>query len=101
MLVIARRKGQRVVIGDAIEVVVTQVSGHTVKLGIQAPAELIILRGEIREAIEEANRLAAQSGDMDPAALTGANASCAPPALEDDGLPTPCSKHGSIWESCR
>jgi carbon storage regulator len=61
MLVISRRKGQSVTIGDEIELVVTELHRSTVKLGIRAPRGLAVLRGEIRETIEEANRAAAAS----------------------------------------
>jgi carbon storage regulator len=56
MLIVARRKGQRVVIGDDIEIVVTELSRTTVKLGITAPHPYSILRGEIKESIAQANR---------------------------------------------
>jgi len=45
MLVLSRRKGQRIIIGD-IEIVVTAVHRSSVKLGITAPRRLSILRGE-------------------------------------------------------
>lgn len=61
MLVISRRKGQSVMIGDEIELVVTELHKSTVKLGIRAPRGLAVLRGEIRETIEQANRAAAAS----------------------------------------
>src|SRR5262245_7328747 len=61
MLVISRRKGQSITIGDEIELVVTELHRSTVKLGIRAPRGLAVLRGEIRETIEEANRAAAAS----------------------------------------
>lgn len=67
MLVISRRKGQRVSIGDEIELVVTEVHRSSVKLGIVAPRGLTVLRGEVRDSIEEANRSAASSS-MDAAA---------------------------------
>ncbi|HLV21709.1 MAG TPA: carbon storage regulator [Polyangiaceae bacterium] len=62
MLIVARRKGQRLVIGHDIEIVVTEISRTTVKLGVIAPAELGVLRGEIRDSIEAANREAAEAG---------------------------------------
>jgi carbon storage regulator len=68
MLIIARRKGQRVVIGPDVEIIVTDVTRGSVKLGIVAPGKTMILRGELHEAIEAANRAATQSVD-DPAAL--------------------------------
>ena len=61
MLVISRRKGQRVSIGDEIELVVTEVHRSSVKLGIRAPRGLTVLRGEVRDSIEAANREAAAS----------------------------------------
>src|SRR5690349_22257900 len=72
MLVISRRKGQRVSIGEEIELVVTEVHRSSVKLGIVAPRGLTVLRGEIRDSIEEANRLAASSSVEDAGALTPA-----------------------------
>ena len=53
MLVISRRKGQSVSIGEEIELVVTEVHRSSVKLGIRAPRGMIVLRGEIRDAIDE------------------------------------------------
>jgi len=70
MLVISRRKGQRVSIGEDIELVVTEVHRSSVKLGIRAPRGLVVLRGEIRDSIEEANRSAAQSSVEDAGVLT-------------------------------
>ena len=72
MLVISRRKGQRVSIGEEIELVVTEVHRSSVKLGIRAPRGLTVLRGEIRDSIEEANRLAAASSVEDTGALAPA-----------------------------
>lgn len=60
MLIIARRKGQRILIGDDVEVVVTELSKGVVKLGIVAPTSLAILRGETKD-VAEANRAAAGS----------------------------------------
>lgn len=58
MLIIARRKGQRILIGDDVEVVVTELSKGVVKLGIVAPSSRTILRGETKD-VAEANRAAA------------------------------------------
>jgi carbon storage regulator len=61
MLVISRRKGQRITIGDEIELVVTELHRSSVKLGIRAPKGYAVLRGEVRDSIEEANRQAAET----------------------------------------
>lgn len=61
MLVISRRKGQRITIGDDIELIVTELHRSSVKVGIKAPRGYAVLRGEIRDSIEDANREAAAS----------------------------------------
>jgi carbon storage regulator len=61
MFIVARRKGQRIVIGNDIEIIVTELSRTTVKLGILAPKPYSILRGEIRDNVEQANREALQA----------------------------------------
>jgi carbon storage regulator len=58
MLIIARRKGQRILPGDDVEVIVTELSKGVVKLGIVAPNSLTILRGETKD-VADANRAAA------------------------------------------
>jgi carbon storage regulator len=59
MLILTRRPGERVVIGDEILVTVMGVSGHTVRLGIVAPEGVPIYREEIWLAVKEENRAAA------------------------------------------
>jgi carbon storage regulator len=58
MLILTRRPGERVVIGEDILVTVMGVSGHTVRLGIEAPQGISIYREEIWLALEEENRTA-------------------------------------------
>ncbi len=74
MLILTRRPGERVVIGDDILVTVMGVSGHTVRLGIEAPEGISIYREEIWLAVEAENRAAAaaDAGDLpDSGALPG------------------------------
>ena len=47
MLVLSRRKAERIQIGDNIEIVVIEVRSGRVKLGIRAPQEIRVLRSEI------------------------------------------------------
>ncbi len=49
MLVLSRKQGEQIKIGDGITVVVLGVRGGVVKLGIDAPEHLRILRGELTE----------------------------------------------------
>ena len=59
MLVIRRRAGQSVLIGDSIEIEVIEASPARVKLGITAPKEILVLRKEI-SITREQNLSAAQ-----------------------------------------
>jgi carbon storage regulator len=74
MLIVARRKGQRILIGADIEIVVTEVSKGTVKLGIQAPTSYAIVRAEVHAAIAEANQSAAGSELAKPSLTPAASA---------------------------
>ncbi len=47
MLVLSRKSGEKVIIGGNIEVIVTQISGGRVRLGIHAPKEVAIRRSEL------------------------------------------------------
>jgi carbon storage regulator len=60
VLVIRRRAGQSVLIGDSIEIEVVETSTGKVKLGITAPREIPVLRSELKLTSEQ-NRIAAQS----------------------------------------
>ena len=68
MLVISRRQGERIFVGDDIEIVVTGLYRKSVRIGIQAPKSLAVVRGEVRDSIIAANRAAAKSS-LDPDAL--------------------------------
>jgi len=48
MLVLARRPAQTIVIDDRIKVTVVKVKGRTVRLGIDAPDDVLIRRGELK-----------------------------------------------------
>ena len=62
MLILTRRPGERVVIGEEITVTVMEVAGQTVRLGIAAPKELPVYREEIWLAVQAENIAAAESG---------------------------------------
>lgn len=55
MLVLSRKKGQSVLVGREIKVVVVEVTGDTVRLGFEAPPELEIFREELYRALQEEN----------------------------------------------
>ncbi|MBD8035715.1 carbon storage regulator CsrA [Solibacillus sp. A46] len=65
MLVLTRKKGETIMIGDQIEVKVISVDGDQVKLGIVAPKSVKVHRSEVFEAIQQQNKEAmASSIDM-------------------------------------
>jgi carbon storage regulator len=47
MLVLSRRESQRIKLGDSIVVTVVGVSGDKVRIGIDAPADVLVLREEL------------------------------------------------------
>jgi carbon storage regulator len=55
MLVLTRKPGQGIMIGDGIEVQVLSVAGEKVRLGITAPRDVGIFRNEVYERIETEN----------------------------------------------
>jgi carbon storage regulator len=61
MLVITRKSGERVCLGDDVTITVLDVSGTSVRLGIEAPADVRVYRYEIWVQVQEENRAAAQS----------------------------------------
>jgi carbon storage regulator len=60
MLVLTRKKGESIMIGDQIELVIISVEGDLVKLGIKAPLQVEIFRKEIYQSIQLANREASE-----------------------------------------
>jgi carbon storage regulator len=59
MLILTRKLKQGIVIQDNIVVTVLAVDGERVKLGIAAPPDVVVLRQELCQAVEEENRAAA------------------------------------------
>jgi len=80
MLVISRRAGESVLIGEDIEIRVLETGSRRIKLGIQAPETIAVLREEVH-ATREQNRAASQGMPLDLVAplLSGLPGSCAPP----------------------
>jgi carbon storage regulator len=55
MLVLTRKPGQSIMIGDGVEVQVLSVAGEKVRLGITAPRDVSIFRNEVYDRIESEN----------------------------------------------
>lgn len=56
MLIITRKKGQSFMIGDDIEITISKLEDGSVKLGIEAPKDVTILRKELYEEIRKENK---------------------------------------------
>jgi carbon storage regulator len=61
MLVLSRKVGQKILIGDQIAVTVVRVAQGTVRIGIEAPSHLPIVREELQSESESGEKLQAQS----------------------------------------
>jgi len=65
MLIITRRAGEKVMIGDDVVVEVLEVSGQSVRVGIAAPKAIPVYREEIYHAVKE-EQAAAAAGNAAP-----------------------------------
>ena len=63
MLIITRKAGEKIMLGDEIVVHVMEVVGNSVRIGIEAPRSVPVYREEIWEAVQAENRAAADPPD--------------------------------------
>lgn len=71
MLVLSRKESEKIMLGDSIVLTIVRVSGDRVRLGIEAPSDMLILRKELQQ--DDANPAAASLSIELPASI-------APPA---------------------
>ncbi len=75
MLIITRRPGEKVMLGDDVVVEIMEIVGNQVRIGVQAPQSVRVYREEIWLAVKEENRAAAhwapQSLPAPPGAAAG------------------------------
>ena len=83
MLILSRKCGESIMLGDDIQLVLLEITGDKVKLGIEAPKSVRVLRGELRQTMES-NRLAATSV-VSKQALAGLMKSIPTPPKQDPG----------------
>lgn len=65
MLILTRKLGESITIGDNIKVTVLGIYGRQVRLGIDAPLKVVVHREEVYVKIQNENRKAAQAGKKD------------------------------------
>ena len=56
MLVLSRKKNEKIVIDSNITITIVEVRGDKVRLGFDAPPEVKIFRSEVKDAIDESNQ---------------------------------------------
>lgn len=69
MLILARKTGEAIAIGDGIKVRVLEIKGGQVKIGVEAPTEVMVHREEIYLRIVEENTRAAAEAPADLSSL--------------------------------
>lgn len=56
MLIITRKRGESLIIGDDIEIVINKIEDGSVKIGINAPKDVSVLRKELYEQVKKENK---------------------------------------------
>jgi carbon storage regulator len=64
MLILTRKLGESIAIGDDIKIVILDIKGRQVRIGVQAPKQTKVHREELYQAIMEQNRISAYSHSM-------------------------------------
>ena len=54
MLVLSRKVGERILIGDRISVTVVRIMNGGVRIGIEAPSDMTVIRQELKDQLDEA-----------------------------------------------
>ena len=69
MLILTRKSGESITIGDDVKITVVEVKGKQVRIGIDAPRSYMIPREEVYLSIQEENRRAAKESPLSIAGL--------------------------------
>lgn len=71
MLILTRKPGESVYIGDDVKITIVEIKGHQIRVGIDAPKEKRIYREEIYLQILEENKQAAATSDVSESGFEG------------------------------
>ena len=69
MLILTRKSGESITIGDDVKITIVEVKGKQVRIGIDAPRSYMIHREEVYLNIQEENRRAAKESPLSIAGL--------------------------------
>lgn len=69
MLVLTRKAGESIVIGNQVRITILEIQGRQIRLGVEAPADISVHRGEVYERIKQENQMAIQGGEAELKAL--------------------------------
>jgi len=83
MLVLTRKRGEQILIGDDIVITILDARGDSIRVGIDAPRGVVINRLEVVQAVTEANVAASHATEGDAAALAGLLAGRATPKPDE------------------
>ncbi|OGP69290.1 MAG: carbon storage regulator [Deltaproteobacteria bacterium RBG_13_60_28] len=70
MLILTRKIGEGIILGDDIRIAVLEIRGKQIRIGIEAPSDVVVLREEIYQRIQEENLRAAGVRDVDLKEIT-------------------------------
>ncbi|MFZ3114967.1 MAG: carbon storage regulator CsrA [Syntrophales bacterium] len=70
MLILTRKLGESIAIGDDIKITFLEIKGKQIKMGIDAPSSIAVHRGELYQLIQEQNLRAAAFGSKDRGKLS-------------------------------
>ena len=64
MLVLSRKFKEEIYLGNDVSIKVVEITKNGIKLGIDAPKDMIILRGELKKRIEDSNKKAINNSEL-------------------------------------
>ncbi|MEM9643592.1 MAG: carbon storage regulator CsrA [Planctomycetota bacterium] len=105
MLVLTRKTDEQILIGDDIKITLIRVKGNQVRIGIDAPREIRVVRGELaaRDAIETSEATASEADTIDPESMVFANPPATTPKLvnriRDVAIPTTNSAEPKVFSA--
>lgn len=70
MLILTRKIGEGIILGDDIRISIMEIRGKQIRIGIEAPTDVVVLREEIYQRIQEENLRAAGVRDVDLTEIT-------------------------------